>query len=269
MKTRKSKTETEKASSDEEGASSDESVKSTSKKSVKESVKRRHGKLPLMVLTKRDVPLEGQELAKALMDTSDALAERSQDENEITVRELTRRADIPTVVAWLRKWDDSLEDGSYVSRADQKELLSKYTFEQFYDLFESQGKDPYEEGKFLQLAENIKFASTEESLRDMESHWLEWLRKADRQFDSVPEKFQSEKVVFKIIGWCAEPLKSCLNNWRTELKNEQSPLKDSPEVYIDRVSKLDKLLKKKDILSMFSRSLMETLTSERTSPRRG
>ena len=162
MKTRKTKTETEKASSDEEDASSDESVKRTSKKSAKESVKRRHGKLPLMVLTKRDVPLEGQELARALMDTSDALAERSQDENEITVRELTRRADIPTVVAWLRKWDDSLDDGSYVSRADQKELLSKYTFEQFYDLFESQGKDPYEEGKFLQLAENIKYASTEE-----------------------------------------------------------------------------------------------------------
>ena len=51
--------------------------------------------------------------------------------------------------------------------------MSNYTFEQFYELFESQGKDPYEEGKFLQLAENIKFASTEESLRDMESHWLE------------------------------------------------------------------------------------------------
>ena len=72
MKTRKTKTETEKASSDEEDASSDESVKRTSKKSAKESVKRRHGKLPLMVLTKRDVPLEGQELARALMDTSDA-----------------------------------------------------------------------------------------------------------------------------------------------------------------------------------------------------
>ena len=148
MKTRKTKTETEKASYDEEDASSDESVKSTSKKSAKESVKRRHGKLPLMVLTKRDAPLEGQELARALMDTSDALAERSQDENEITVRGLTRRADIPAVVAWLRKWDDSLEDGTYISRADQKELLSKYTFEQFYELFKVKERTLMKKGNF-------------------------------------------------------------------------------------------------------------------------
>ena len=263
MKTRKTKTETEKPSSDEEDASSDESIKVTSKKSARRSAKRRNGKLPLMELTKNDVPLEGDQLAKALMATSDGLIERSQDESEVTLRELTRRADIPIVVAWLRKWDDSLEDHKDTSRVAQRELLSKYTFEQFYDLFETQGKDPYEEGKFLQLAENIKYASTEEALRDMESHWLEWLRKADRQFDTVPEKFQSEKIVFKVIGWCAEPLKSYLSNLRTELKNEQSLFKDSPEVYIDQVSELAKLMKKKDSLSKFSRSLMEELSSVR------
>ena len=263
MKTRKTKTETEKPSSEEEDASSDDSIKITSKKSAKQSAKRRNVKLPLMDLSRNDVPLDGQELARALMVTSDTLRERSLDESDITLHELTRCADIPIVVAWLRKWDDSLEDYTCTSRVARKKLLSKYTFEQFFYLFEKQGKDPYEEGKFLQLVENIKYASTEEALRDMESHWLEWLQKADRQFDAVPAEFQSERIVSKLIGWCAEPLKSFLGNLRTELKNEQSPRKDSPEVYIDQVSELAKLLKQKDSLSKFSRSLMEELTSVR------
>ena len=132
MKTRKTKTETEKPSSEEEDASSDDSIKITSKKSAKQSAKRRNVKLPLMDLSRNDVPLDGQELARALMVTSDTLRERSLDESEITLHELTRRADIPIVVAWLRKWDDSLKDYTCTSRVARKKLLSKYTFEQFF-----------------------------------------------------------------------------------------------------------------------------------------
>ena len=63
-----------------------------------------------MELTKNDIPLEGDQLAKALLGTADALKERSQYEDEITVFELTRSSDIATVVAWLLEWDDSLKD---------------------------------------------------------------------------------------------------------------------------------------------------------------
>ena len=183
----------------------------------------KNSKLPLMELTKNDVPLEGDNLAQALLKTADALKERSQGEDVITVFELTRGSDIPAVVAWLLEWDQSLkeQDDDYVDEESQEELLRRYTFQQFSRLFKNQGKDPYEEWKFLQLAEDIKYTSTEEALRCARPHWLKWLRKANRHFDKVPQKIESEKIVLKVMGWFQGSLKTHLGNLRSESKYSQ------------------------------------------------
>ena len=98
MKTRKAekaRAEEEKPSSDEEDAISVESAKVIGKKSARMFSHVKNSKLPLMELTKNDVPLEGENLAQALLKTADALKERSQGEDVITVFELTRGSDIP------------------------------------------------------------------------------------------------------------------------------------------------------------------------------
>ena len=138
----------------------------------------------------------------------------------------------------------------------QEELLRKYTFQQFSRLFKNQGKDPYEEWKFLQLAEDIKYTSTEEALRCTKPHWLKWLRKANRHFDKVPQKIESEKIVLKVMGWFQGSLKTHLENLRSELKNERSPDENCPKVYIDEVSELARDLKNKIRLARFSKIMM-------------
>ena len=98
---KKAKEEAERPSSDEEDAISVESVKVIGKKSARMISHVKNSKLPLMELRKNDVPLEGDNLAQALLKTADALKERSQGEDVIAVFELTRGSDIPAVVAWL------------------------------------------------------------------------------------------------------------------------------------------------------------------------
>ncbi len=129
MKTRKAKkakAEEDKPSSDEEDAISVESVKIVGKKSARMFSHVKNSKLPLMELTKNDVPLEGDNLAQALLKTADALKERSQSEDVITVFELTRGSDIPAVVAWLLEWDESLkeQDDDFVDEESQEELFA-------------------------------------------------------------------------------------------------------------------------------------------------
>ena len=271
MKTRKAekaRAEEEKPSSDEEDAISVENVKVVGKKSARMFSHVKNSKLPLMELTKNDVPLEGDNLAQALLKTADALKERSQGEDVITVFELTRGSDIPAVVAWLLEWDEDLKDhdDDYVDEESHEELLGKYTFQQFSRLFKNQGKDPYEEWKFLQLAEDIKYTSTEEALRCTKPHWLKWLRKANRHFDKVPLNIESEKIVLKVLGWFQGlgSLKTHLGNLRSELKNERSPDENCPKVYIDEVSELARDLKSKIRLARYSKIMMVELATLKT-----
>ena len=129
MKTRKAekaREEEEKPSSDEEDAISVESVKVIGKKSARMISHVKNSKLPLMELTKNDIPLEGDNLAQALLKTADALKERSQGEDVITVFELTRGSDIPAVVAWLLEWDEDLKDQAEVVVKESTRRSSKY-----------------------------------------------------------------------------------------------------------------------------------------------
>ena len=68
--------------------------------------------------------------------------------------------------------------------------------------------------KIFAISRGYKVHVAEEALRCTRPHWLEWLRKAYRHFDKMPQKIQSEKIVFKIIGWCAEPLRDSKPNRR-------------------------------------------------------
>ena len=70
---KKAKEKAERPSSDEEDAISVESVKVIGKKSARMFSHVKNSKLPLMELTKNDIPLEGDNLAQALLKTADAL----------------------------------------------------------------------------------------------------------------------------------------------------------------------------------------------------
>ena len=153
-------------------------------------------------------PKEGDELTRAFFNVADSLKENSQDPDEVSVYELIKGEDIAMVIGWLKKWDENFkQDPREFGPKAERKLLSKYTFEQFHELYLNQGQDPYEESRFMQLAEDKKYVSLEEALNLLELDWRRWVAKGKMVFKIMPDKFQSEKVVHKIIGWCPEPLK--------------------------------------------------------------